>query len=159
MLKSHRKCFALIKDPSFSDLHIPYSDCQKNVPVFKRFFLQPLMPQFRNSEHYYEKRYKRKNEIGILYRKSILPNRSCALPEITCKIRAGQANNAYYFLWYTLKWFQNLRSRPRARRLADWKRSVHVSTWVFQFAGQRSYRTLDGILKPLLAVFYDIIYH
>jgi len=35
-----------------------YSDCQKNVAVFKRFFLQPLMPQFRNSEHYYEKRYK-----------------------------------------------------------------------------------------------------
>jgi hypothetical protein len=34
-----------------------YSGCQKNVPVFKRFFLQPLMPQFRNSEHYYEKRY------------------------------------------------------------------------------------------------------
>jgi hypothetical protein len=23
-----------------------YSGCQKNVPVFKRFFLQPLMPQF-----------------------------------------------------------------------------------------------------------------
>jgi hypothetical protein len=31
-----------------------YSGCQKNVPVFKRFFLQPLIPQFRNSEHYYE---------------------------------------------------------------------------------------------------------
>jgi len=25
---------------------------------FKRFFLQPLMPRFHNSEHYYEKRYK-----------------------------------------------------------------------------------------------------
>jgi hypothetical protein len=24
-----------------------YSGCQKNVPVFKRFFLQPLMPHFR----------------------------------------------------------------------------------------------------------------
>ena len=36
-----------------------YSACQKNVPAFKRFFLQPLMPQFRNSEHYYGKRYKR----------------------------------------------------------------------------------------------------
>ncbi len=35
-----------------------YSGCQKNVPIFKRFFLQPLMPQFRNSENYYEKRYK-----------------------------------------------------------------------------------------------------
>jgi len=35
-----------------------YSGCQKNVPVFKRFFLQPLMPQFRHSEHYYGKRYK-----------------------------------------------------------------------------------------------------
>jgi hypothetical protein len=35
-----------------------YSGCQKNVPIFKRFFLQPLMPQFRNLEHYYEKRYK-----------------------------------------------------------------------------------------------------
>jgi hypothetical protein len=36
-----------------------YSGCQKNVPVFKRFFLQPLMPQFRISEHYYGKRYKK----------------------------------------------------------------------------------------------------
>ena len=35
-----------------------YSGCQKNVPVFKRFFLQQLIPQFRNSEHYYGKRYK-----------------------------------------------------------------------------------------------------
>ena len=26
-----------------------YSGCQKNVPIFKRFFLQPLMSQFRNS--------------------------------------------------------------------------------------------------------------
>jgi hypothetical protein len=34
-----------------------YSGCQKNVPVFKRFFLQPLMPQFRHSEHNYGKRY------------------------------------------------------------------------------------------------------
>jgi hypothetical protein len=34
------------------------SGCQKNVPVFKRFFLQPLMPNFRISEHYYGKRYK-----------------------------------------------------------------------------------------------------
>ncbi len=25
-----------------------YSGCQKNVSVFKRFFLQPLMPQFRH---------------------------------------------------------------------------------------------------------------
>jgi len=38
-----------------------YSGCQKNIPVFKRFFLQPLIPQFRNSEHYYGKRYKNKN--------------------------------------------------------------------------------------------------
>ena len=34
------------------------SGCQKNVPVFIRFFLQPLMPQFLHSEHYYGKRYK-----------------------------------------------------------------------------------------------------
>ena len=34
-----------------------YSGCQKNIAVFKRFFLQPLMPQFRHSEHYYGKRY------------------------------------------------------------------------------------------------------
>jgi hypothetical protein len=30
---------------------------EKNVPVFKRFFLQPLMPQYRHSEHNYGKRY------------------------------------------------------------------------------------------------------
>ena len=36
---------------------IGYSGCQKNVPVFKRFFLQPLIPQFRHSEHNYGKRY------------------------------------------------------------------------------------------------------
>ncbi len=35
-----------------------YSGCQKNVPVFKRFFLQPFMPHFRILEHYYGKRYK-----------------------------------------------------------------------------------------------------
>ncbi len=34
-----------------------YSGCQKNVAVIKRFFLQPLIPQFRHSEHYYGKRY------------------------------------------------------------------------------------------------------
>jgi len=34
-----------------------HSDCQKNVLVFKRFFLQPLIPQFRISEHNFEKRY------------------------------------------------------------------------------------------------------
>jgi len=31
---------------------------KKNVAVLKRFFLQPLMPKFRCSEHYYRKRYK-----------------------------------------------------------------------------------------------------
>ncbi len=41
-----------------------YSGCQKNVPVFKRFFLQPLMPQFRHSEHYYGKRYKCRTRLG-----------------------------------------------------------------------------------------------
>ena len=35
------------------------------------------------------------------------------------------------------KLFQSLRSGLRARRPANWKRSVHVSTWAFQFAGQR----------------------
>jgi hypothetical protein len=40
------------------EIDVAYSGCQKNVPVFKRFFLQPLMPQFRHSEHYYGKRYK-----------------------------------------------------------------------------------------------------
>jgi hypothetical protein len=37
---------------------ITYSGCQKNVTVSKRFFLQTLMPQFRNSEHFNGKRYK-----------------------------------------------------------------------------------------------------
>ncbi len=39
-----------------------YSGCQKTVPVFKRFFLQPLMPLFHNSEHYYGKRYKKQRQ-------------------------------------------------------------------------------------------------
>jgi hypothetical protein len=34
-----------------------YSGCQKNVAVPQRLFLQPLMPHFRYSEHYYGKRY------------------------------------------------------------------------------------------------------
>jgi len=34
-----------------------YSGCQKNVPLLKRFFLQPLMPPFLIPEHYYGKRY------------------------------------------------------------------------------------------------------
>jgi len=35
-----------------------YSGCQKNVPFFERFFLQPLIPAFRISELIFEKRYK-----------------------------------------------------------------------------------------------------
>jgi len=35
-----------------------YSGCQKNVPLFERFFLQPLIPYFRISEFILEKRYK-----------------------------------------------------------------------------------------------------
>ncbi len=37
---------------------ITHSGCQKNVRYSNVFFLQPLMPHFRISEHYYEKRYK-----------------------------------------------------------------------------------------------------
>jgi hypothetical protein len=37
-----------------------YRGCQKTVPVLNRFFLQPLMPHFRISEHYYGKRHKSK---------------------------------------------------------------------------------------------------
>ncbi len=48
-----------------------YSGCQKNVPVFKRFFLQPLMPHFRISEHYYGKRYKMKI-LDVLQKEAIL---------------------------------------------------------------------------------------
>jgi len=35
-----------------------YSGCQKNVPLFERFFLQPLIPTFGISELIFEKRYK-----------------------------------------------------------------------------------------------------
>jgi hypothetical protein len=35
-----------------------FSGCQKNEPVFKRFFLQPFMPQVHISVHYYGKRRK-----------------------------------------------------------------------------------------------------
>ena len=43
-----------------------YSGCQKNVPIFKRFFynrtrVYAAIPQLRNFEHYYEKRYNRQN--------------------------------------------------------------------------------------------------
>jgi len=34
-----------------------YSGCQKNVPLFERFFLQPLIPAFRILELILEKRY------------------------------------------------------------------------------------------------------
>jgi CspA family cold shock protein len=46
------------RGPAAKNVEKTYSGCQKNVPVFKRFFLQPLMPHFRISEHYYGKRYK-----------------------------------------------------------------------------------------------------
>jgi hypothetical protein len=41
-----------------------YSGCQKNVPIFKRFFynrtrVYAAIPQLRDFEHYYEKRYNR----------------------------------------------------------------------------------------------------
>jgi hypothetical protein len=49
--------YSLIKN-SQAQCPVVYSGCQKNVPVFKRFFLQPLMPRLHISEHYYGKRYK-----------------------------------------------------------------------------------------------------
>jgi hypothetical protein len=65
---THRVSFLPLNrlpDLRFNGLNIPinppghlYSGCQKNVPVFKRFFLQPLMPPFLISERYYGKRYK-----------------------------------------------------------------------------------------------------
>ena len=36
----------------------PYSGCQKNVPLFEGFFLQPLIPSLYISELIFEKRYK-----------------------------------------------------------------------------------------------------
>ncbi len=45
-----------------------YRGCQKNVPVFKRFILQPLMPHFRIPEHYYGKRYKMGPAGWIIFR-------------------------------------------------------------------------------------------
>ncbi len=41
-----------------------YSGCQKNVPIFERLFLQPLMPHIRISEHYYGKRYNDTKQDG-----------------------------------------------------------------------------------------------
>mgnify|MGYP001822031228 CR=1 FL=1 len=35
-----------------------YSGCQKNVPFFEGFFLQPLIPSLYISELIFEKRYK-----------------------------------------------------------------------------------------------------
>ena len=35
-----------------------YSGCQKNDPLFERFFLQPLIPALCISEFIFEKRYK-----------------------------------------------------------------------------------------------------
>ena len=39
-----------------------YSGCQKNVPLSKRFFLQPHIPQFHISKHIYEKWYRNSGE-------------------------------------------------------------------------------------------------
>ena len=50
-------CF--IRSGTHQSPQITYSGCQKNVPIFERFFLQPLMPRFLNSEQNYEKRYKK----------------------------------------------------------------------------------------------------
>ena len=36
------------------------SGCQENVPVYERFFLQPLIPPFRIAELSFEERYKHK---------------------------------------------------------------------------------------------------
>jgi len=59
-IKSKPPAVRVVVDSGFPVLMALFnSGCQKNVPVFKRFFLQPHMPQFRISEHYYEKRYKR----------------------------------------------------------------------------------------------------
>ena len=45
-----------------------YSGCQKNVPLFERFFLQPLIPPFRISKRIFEKRYKPSNHPYSLKR-------------------------------------------------------------------------------------------
>ena len=48
------------------------------------------------------------------------------------------------------KWFQNLRLCSRVRRKSSQKRSIHDSMWAFWVDLQRSHRTPDGVLKPLL---------
>jgi len=50
--------------------------CQKNVPIFKRFFynrtpVYAAIPQLRNFEHYYEKRYNDLKTINRLIQKRI----------------------------------------------------------------------------------------
>jgi len=39
----------------------------------------------------------------------------------------------------------------KASRELKTESATHSGGWVFQFAGQRSYRTLDGVLKSLLS--------
>jgi hypothetical protein len=51
--------FCFIRSGTHPSPQITYRGCQKNVPIFERFFLQPLMPRFLNSEQNYEKRYKK----------------------------------------------------------------------------------------------------
>ena len=61
-------------------------------------------------------------------------------------------------LWLIMmKWFQNLRSRPKTRREFFRKRSIHVSMWAFLRNSQRRIWVLDEVLKPLLVVFIDLV--
>jgi len=43
-----------------------YSGCEKNDPIFERFFIQPLIPPFRISECIFEKRYNRAIRPSVL---------------------------------------------------------------------------------------------
>ena len=47
----------MVVNPFKQTWNMLYSGCQKNVPLFKRFFFQPLIPPFRISEFIFGKRY------------------------------------------------------------------------------------------------------
>ena len=76
---------------------ITYSGCQKNVTVSKRFFLQPLMPQFRNSEHFNGKRYKSYAFNGSILEILILGTTLIALGLIVVVKKTFRYSNVFFY--------------------------------------------------------------
>jgi hypothetical protein len=78
-----------------------YGGCQKNVPLFKRFYLLPLLPPFRISEFIVEKSYNCTTAV-LVYQENKMPatdfqnqcRQSFRLCRLSLSMQSSQDRNA-----------------------------------------------------------------